>query len=117
MVYPPGSGSPTLQAMHLRVLAPIVVVAALASGCGGKAQFKDDVASLIHGQCAIGMEQQQDSRLLLEGAGLTIDDACTCAIDLVAQNYSVRDLTLMGDENMDIVFTNAGRICATTLTD
>ena len=103
--------------MHLRVLAPIVIVAALASGCGEKAQFKDDIASIIHGRCVRGMEQQGDSRLALEGAGLTIDDACTCAVDLIAQNYSVQDLTLMGDEKMDIVFTNAGRICATTLTD
>ena len=103
--------------MLVRIIAPILVVAALASGCGEKAQFKDDVASIIHSRCVSGMEQQQDSRLALEGAGLTINDACTCAVDLVAQNYSVTDLTLMGDENMDIVFTNAGRLCATTLTD
>ena len=103
--------------MLVRIIAPILVVAALSSACGEKTQFKDDIASVIHGRCVSSMEQQQDSRLLLEGAGLTINDACTCAIDLVAQNYSVRDLTLMGDENMDIVFTNAGRICATTLTD
>ena len=103
--------------MHLRVLAPILVVAALASGCGEKAQFKDDVASIIHGRCVRGMEQQGDSRLALEVAGLPIADACTCAVDLVAQNYSSTDLTLMGDENMDIVFTNAGRLCTTPLTD
>ena len=101
--------------MHLRLLAPILVVAALASGCGEKAQFKDDVASVVHGRCVRGMEQQRESRLALEGAGLTIDDACTCAVDLVAQNYSIQDLTLMGDQKMDIVFTNAGRTCATTL--
>jgi hypothetical protein len=93
------------------------VVAALASGCGETAQFKDGVTSIIHGRCITGMEEQRDSRLALEGAGLTIDDACTCAVDLVAQNYSVRDLTLMGDERMDIVFTNAGRTCAIKLTD
>ena len=103
--------------MHLRVLAPFVVVAALASGCGERAQFKDDVASIIHGRCVSGMEEQRDSRLALEAADLTIDDACTCAVDLVAQNYSVQDLTVMGDEKMDIVFTNAGRTCATTLTN
>jgi len=103
--------------MLVRIIAPILVVAALGSACGEKAQFKDDIASVIHDRCVRSMEQQQDSRLLLEGAGLTINDACTCAIDLVAQNYSVKDLTLMGDENMDIVFTNAGRLCATTLTD
>ena len=101
--------------MLLRVLAPFVVIAALASGCGERAQFKDDVASIIHGRCISGMEKQPASRLALEGAGLTIDDACTCAVNLVAQNYSVQDLTLMGDQKMDIVFTNAGRICATTL--
>ena len=93
------------------------MVAALASGCGETAQFKDGVASIIHGRCIIGMEEQRDSRLALEGAGLTIDDVCTCAVDLFAQNYSVRDLTLMGDERMDIVFTNAGRTCAIKLTD
>ena len=103
--------------MLVRIIAPILVVAALGSACGEKAQFKDDVASIIHGRCVRGMEQQRDSQLALEGAGLTIDDACTCAVDLIAQNYSVQDLTLMGDEKMDIVFTNAGRTCATTLTD
>ena len=103
--------------MNLRVLAPFVIVAALASGCAEPVQYKDGVALVIHRRCVSGLEEQRDSRLALEGAGLTIDDACACAVDLVAQNYSVHNLTLMSDEKMDIVFTNAGRICTTSLTD
>ena len=96
---------------------PILVVLILVSACGSKPMFKAEVAEIIHGRCVVGLEQQVDSVGALDDAGLTVADACTCAVDLVAENYEVIDLTLMGDETMDIVFTNAGRTCADRLTD
>ncbi len=98
--------------MRAKALIPVVAVLLLAAGCGSKPTFKADVATIIHGRCVAGLETQVDSRTHLEAAGKTVDDACTCALDVVAENYSVSDLTLMGDETMDVVFTNAGRTCA-----
>jgi len=98
--------------MRAKALIPVVAVLLLTAGCGSKPTFKEDVATIIHGRCVAGLDTQADSRKHLESAGKTIDDACTCALDIVAENYSVSDLTLMGDETMDVVFTNAGRTCA-----
>jgi len=102
--------------MRAKALLPVLAVLLLAAGCGSKAAFKEGVATIIHGRCVAGLEEQADSRTLLQEAGKTVDDACTCALDVVADNYSVSELTLMGDETMDVVFTNAGRTCAEQLT-
>ena len=106
--------------MHLaRSLKPLAILIAFlltASGCGSKPAFKDEVAEIIHDRCIAGLEQQVDSVAALQEAERTVADACTCAVDLVAENYEVIDLTLMGDETMDIVFTNAGRTCTDRLT-
>ncbi len=88
----------------------------LASACGSKPMFKEEVAKIIHGRCVAGLQKQVDSVGALDSAGLTVAAACVCAVDLVAENYQVIDLTLMGDETMDIVFTNAGRTCVDRLT-
>ena len=96
-------------------LAPVLAILLLATGCGSKAAFKEDVATIIHGRCVAGLDTQNDSLWILEAAGKTVEDACTCAVDVVADNYSVSELTIMGDETMDVVFTNAGRTCAEQL--
>lgn len=101
--------------MRAKALFPVLAVLLLAAGCGSKAGFKEDVANIIHGRCVAGLDTQADSLEKLADAGKTVDDACTCALDIVADNYSVSDLTLMGDETMDVVFTNAGRTCAERL--
>tara|TARA_B110000438_G_scaffold158325_1_gene151573 strand:- start:535 stop:858 length:324 start_codon:yes stop_codon:yes gene_type:complete len=103
-------------ATHLKPLTVLVALLLLASACGSETVFKEEVANIIHGRCVAGLEQQTTSVSALEEAGLTVADACTCAVDLVAENYEVIDLTLMGDETMDIVFTNAGRTCSERLT-
>ena len=103
-------------ARFLRPLTILIAFLLLASGCGSKPAFKDDVAKIIHGRCMAGLEQQADSVAALRAAEQTVGDACTCAVDLVAENYEVVDLTLMGDETMDVVFTNAGRTCTDRLT-
>ncbi len=103
-------------ALSIRPLTILIAFLLLASGCGSKPAFKDEVAKIINGRCIAGLEQQADSVAALQQAGLTVADACTCALDLVAENYEVIDLTLMGDETMDIVFTNAGRTCTDRLT-
>ena len=116
----PSFGALPLRSMHpARSLRPLTILIAfllLASGCGSKPAFKDEVAKIIHGRCVAGLEQQADSVAALLEAERTIADACTCAVDLVAENYEVVDLTMMGDETMDIVFTNAGRTCTNRLT-
>ena len=116
----PRFGALPLRSMHqprsLRPLTILIAFLLLASGCGSKPAFKDDVAKVIHGRCTAGLEQQADSVAALLAAERTVDDACTCAVDLVAENYEVIDLTLMGDETMDVVFTNAGRTCTNRLT-
>ena len=113
-------GALPLRSMHrARSLRPLTILVAfllLASGCGSKPAFKDEVAEIIHNRCIAGLEQQEDSVAALREAERTVADACTCAVNLVAENYEVIDLTLMGDETMDIVFTNAGRTCADRLT-
>ena len=103
-------------ARHIKPLAALLSLLLLASACGSKTVFKEEVADIIHSRCVAGLEQQAGSVAALEEAGLTVADACTCAVDLVAENYEVIDLTLMGDETMDIVFTNAGRTCSERLT-
>lgn len=103
-------------ARSLRPLTILIAILLLASGCGSKPAFKDEVAKIIHSRCVVGLEQQADSVAALLAAELTIADACTCAVDLVAENYEVIDLTMMGDETMDIVLTNAGRTCTDRLT-
>ena len=103
-------------ARSLRPLTILIAILLLASGCGSKPAFKDEVAKIIHGRCVVGLEQQADSVAALLAAELTIADARTCAVDLVAENYEVIDLTMMGDETMDIVLTNAGRTCTDRLT-
>lgn len=95
---------------------PILVILLLASACGSKPMFKEEVAEIIHGRCVTELQEQVDSVSALDSAGLTVAAACACAVDLVAENYQVIDLTLMGDETMDIVFTNAGRTCVDRLT-
>ena len=106
--------------MHLaRSLRPLTILIAfllIGLGCGSTPAFKDEVAEIIHGRCIAGLEKQTDSIAALHGSERTVADACTCAVDLVAENYEVIDLTLMGDETMDIVFTNAGRTCTDRLT-
>ena len=106
--------------MHLaRSLRPLTILIAfllIGLGCGSTPAFKDEVAEIIHGSCIAGLEKQTDSIAALHGSERTVADACTCAVDLVAENYAVIDLTLMGDETMDIVFTNAGRTCTDRLT-
>ena len=98
--------------MRTKALGSIIAVVLFAAGCGSKPAFKEAVADLIHTRCVAGMQTQGDSRKQLQEAGRTVEEACTCALDLLAENYSVSDLTIMGDETMDIVFTNAGRTCA-----
>jgi len=97
--------------MRTKALVSVVVVLLFATSCGSDPAFKEDVAKLIHGRCVAGLDTQADSKSLLQEAGRTIADACECSVDIVAENYSVLDLTMMGDETMDIVFTNAGRTC------
>ncbi len=111
-----GSAWIYVDAMRLKISLPLAVTL-LAAGCGSTVAFKEDVATIIHGRCVAGLEKQVDSRTLLQEAGKTVDDACTCALDVVADNYSVLDLTLMGDETMDLVFTNAGLTCAEQLAE
>ena len=103
-------------ARSLRPLTILMAILLLASGCGSKPAFKDEVAMSIHGSCVVALEQQADAVASLLEAELSIADACTCAVDLVAENYEVIDLTMMGDETMDIVLTNAGRTCTDRLT-
>ncbi len=98
--------------MRTKALVSVVAVLLFTTSCGSNPAFKEDVAKHIHGQCAAGLDAQAESKSLLQEAGRTIADACECAVNIVADNYSVLDLTMMGDETMNVVFTNAGRTCA-----
>lgn len=97
--------------MHFKALMVIVAALLVAGSCGSEPAFKEGVATVIRERCVAGLEKQQDLETSLKDSGLTTEDACTCALDIVAKNYTVADLTIMGDETMDVVFTNAGRIC------
>jgi|TARA_B110000438_G_scaffold13897_1_gene13408 hypothetical protein len=105
------------SATFLRALSTLIAVLLISSACGEKPAYKDQVAEIIHGRCTVELEKRADSGAVLIQEGLTIENACNCVVDLLAENYEVIDLTMMGDETLDVVVGNAGRTCVDRLSN
>ncbi|MDG2428453.1 MAG: hypothetical protein P8M16_08505 [Acidimicrobiales bacterium] len=99
----------------LKTLSTLIAVLLVSSACGEKPAFKDEVAEILHSRCMVELEKRAGTAAALTQEGQTIEDACSCAVDLLAENYEVIDLTMMGDETLDIVVGNAGRTCTDRL--